>query len=441
MQRREFLQAGAAAAAAAHLLVPQCHLTGASTAPDQELQLALIGGGRQGQLLLSAAMAVGNVRVRAVCDIWPSSQSYCQYFLRQHAQEVALYEDFRAMLDRERELDAVLVATPDFVHAEQVTACLEAGRHVYCEPMMAHNLAAARTMVQAMRRTGRLLQIGYQRRSDPRYRHAFEKLIADAQLLGRPLIVQTQWAQREASMLGWPKRGLLPDDVLRRYGYDTMSQFRNWIWYPALCGGPYCRFVSHQLDVCQWFLEAAPRSVMASGGTDCYQDRPSLDTVLSLYEYPHAQGTVRVSCSLLTTTSADGARSYERLLGTEGSLQLSEDPHWTRVGRETSAPDWDRWVQQHYVVRLGPEGAAKSATTDGQAVHVTGNIEMYQLPVGQAESNCQAHLENFFAAVRGEQSLRCPADVAFPSQVAAFKALEAARSGGTLQLAPSDFDA
>lgn len=436
MRRREFLQAGAVTASS--LLVPQFRPAAAQTEAGPELRLALIGGGYQGRILLSAAMAIGGVRVRAVCDIWNYSQNYCQSFLKRNEQEVQVYEDFREMLDKERELDAVLVATPDFVHATQVNACLEAGLHVYCEPMLAHNLEAARSMVDTMRRTGKLLQVGYQRRSDPRYRHAGEKLLAEAQLPGRLTVVQTQWAQEAADLRGWPKRFLIPDDVLHRFGYEDMNQFRNWIWYPKYCGGPYCAFVSQQLDVCQWFLEVSPRTVMASGGRDYFQDRPSLDTVLSVYEYPHKLGPVRVSCAMLTTTSGDGTRQFERFLGTEGYIQMSDNPRWARIGREPNAPDWDNWINKNYLVKqeVVPAHAAKEDDLD---VQVSGEVEQYQFPMTATMSSCQTHLENFFNAVRGQEPLRCAADVAFPSQVAAFKALEAVQAGSTLPFAASDF--
>jgi len=437
MRRREFLHVGAAAAASG-LLVPSLGLAVAQEAARKPLQLALIGGGYQGRILLSAAMAIGQVQVRAVCDIWNYAQNYCRNFLRRYEQEVQVYEDFRELLDKEQDLDAVLVATPDFVHAPQVNACLEAGLHVYCEPMLAHDLATARAMVETMQRTGKLVQIGYQRRSDPRYRHAAEKLIGEAQLTGRMSVVQTQWAQEAADLRGWPKRFTISDEVLHRYGYDDMTQFRNWMWYPKYCGGPYCAFVSQQLDVCQWLLGVAPRTVLASGGRDYFQDRPSLDTVLSVYEYPHKDGPVRAACSMFTTTSGDGQRQYERFLGTEGSLQLSENPRWTRIAREPNAPEWDDWVNKDYVVKQAAV-PAHAATEEDELVQVSNEVELYQFPTTSTISNTQAHLENFFAAVRGEGSLSCPADAAFPSQVAAFKALEAVAAGATLPLAPTDF--
>jgi predicted dehydrogenase len=88
------------------------------------------------------------------------------------------YEDYREMLDKEKELDAVIIATPDFWHAPHTVDCLEAGKHVYCEKEMSNTLEGARRMVAAARETGKLLQIGHQRRSNPRYLHCYEKLLA-----------------------------------------------------------------------------------------------------------------------------------------------------------------------------------------------------------------------------------------------------------------------
>ncbi len=438
MQRRTFLQTGAWAAATS-LLVPHVHAqSSADDAPAEELPIALIGVGYQGRALLSAALNIPGVRVRAVCDVWNYAQNYGKKFLASRGQEATVYEDYREMLAKEQGLAAVLVATPDFVHAEQTNACLEAGLHVYCEPMMADNLQAAQSMVTTMRRTGRLLQIGYQRRSNARYRHARERLLLEAKLPGRLTAAQTQWAQEARDLRGWPKRFLMQPDALQRHQYEDMSQFRNWMWYPRYCGGPYCAFVSQQLDVCQWFLDGPPRSVLASGGQDYFRDRLTPDTVLAVYEYPREDGVVRVACSMYTSTSGDGMRQIERFLGSEGSLQLSENPRWTSVGRESSAPDWDTWVKKDYLVKQEVT-AVHEATSEDTDVHVSGDVEKYQLPMVTIVSNCQAHLENFVAAVRGKESLACPADVAWPSQVAAFKAMEAIQTGATVRFSEADF--
>ena len=117
------------------------------------------------------------------------------------------------MLDKEKGLDAVVIATPDFVHAEQANACLAAGLHVYCETMMADSIDAARSMIRAARKASRLLQIGYQRRSHPGYRHVVEKLLSGGELLERIVQVQTRWALGVSEAKGWPKSQALPEAV------------------------------------------------------------------------------------------------------------------------------------------------------------------------------------------------------------------------------------
>ena len=95
-----------------------------------------------------------------------------------------MYDDLEAMLETE-ELDAVIIATPPFFHRRYTELAMDAGLHVYCEKPMSNSIADARAMVSAQRRAGKLLQIGYQRRSNPRYIHAREKLVHGANLLGQ----------------------------------------------------------------------------------------------------------------------------------------------------------------------------------------------------------------------------------------------------------------
>jgi predicted dehydrogenase len=283
-----------------------------------------------------------------------------------------------------------------------------------------------------------LLQVGFQRRSHLRYRHAVDKLVREAQLPGRLHVVQTQWAQSERELHGWPRRSDIAADVLHRHGYADMTQFRNWIWFPAYCAGPFCAFATQQLDVCHWFLGTTPQSVAAVGDRGFFPDRPHLDSVFGLYRFPYQDHAVRASATMLTTTGTDGARQFERFLGNRGSVQLSENPRWTRVGREPHAADWEEWVRRNYVVRQ--EAVAAHAAADEQAdVHVSGELEPYRIPIEVTTLPCQAHLENFVAAVRGETTLNCPADVAYASHVTALKTLEAVQSNTEISLAASDY--
>src|SRR5687768_4810052 len=109
-------------------------LTPAAEPGLQEINVAIIGAGAQGQVLTEAMLRIPGLRIRAVCDIWTEyNQRRVVNTLKRFKQEPNGYEDYREMLDKEKQLDAVVIATPDFWHAQHTIDCLKAGKHVYCE--------------------------------------------------------------------------------------------------------------------------------------------------------------------------------------------------------------------------------------------------------------------------------------------------------------------
>ncbi len=439
MQRREFFQAGLAAGAGlAWAAAPV--LSAENGPPAEAINVALVGAGSQGRVLGNALAAIGGVRVAAVCDIWKYRRTSALAYFKTYGHEAREYEDYREMLAQETDLRAVVVATPDFVHAEQAAACLKAGLHVYCEGMMAPTLDAAKGLVRAGRESGRLLQIGYQRRSSPRYRHVREKLLGEAELVGQVTHAAAQWCHPVSDDFGWPKRFVIPDETLAKYGYANMHEFRNWRWFRRYTAGPMAGFASHQLDVLGWFLGADPRAVTASGGTDYYPGRDCCDNVMASFEYPTPDGMVRASYQMLTTTSGGGAgANYEMLMGTEGSIKVSENPKWTRAYHEAYGPEWNPWVGKGYLVKAAGPVAEKPEDPNEVRVRETGLVVPYDIPVALDKPAHQLHLENFFEAIRGRAQLACPAEVALRAEAAALKALEAVAARRTIDLQPGDF--
>ena len=437
MRRRDFLKYTAAGAS---LLTPgRQPARGSADDAADTINVALIGVGLQGRALLNACLNIPGVRFRAVCDIWEYAQQYGKRFLERYGQGVGAYADYRDMIDQEKELDAVLIATPDFAHAAQTNACLEAGLHVYCEPMMSNTLVGARSMVHAMQKTGRLLQIGYQRRSNPRYRYVHETLLGKAELAGKITHVNALWAHGVTEDRGWPHRFTIPEDVLKRYGYASMHEFRNWQWFSRYCLGPCGVLGSHQLDICNWFLNAMPASVFAVGGAGFYESRECLDNVTAVCEYHTSDCIVRATSQVLTTTSAGGERSFERFMGTDATIKMSENPKWMKVSREPSAPDWQPWVGKGYLTR--PKSDSTKPPTDGvTVVKETANVETFEVSVALDQPPQQPHLENFFAALRGTSQLHCPADLALQSEIVAHKTIQAAAGGQRMTFAAEDFE-
>ena len=412
----------------------------------QEISVALLGAGAQGQVLLDAMLRIPGLRFRAVCDIWTEfNQRRVVNTLKKYKFEVNGYEDYRQMLDQEKELDAVVVATPDFWHAPHTVDCLKAGKHVYCEKEMSNTLEGARSMVAAARETGKLLQIGHQRRSHPRYLHCKGKLLDEARLLGRIVTVNGQWNRAVAPDLGAPDRYAIPDARLKQYGFDSMHQFRNWRWYKGKGGGPIVDLGSHQIDIYNWFLGTHPAHVMASGGLD-YHDAKThewYDTVMAIYEYETAQGPVRAYYQTQTTNGSQGY--FETFMGDQGTLVISESEanYPGQLYRDPNAPAWDEWVRRGWVTapelqELEQEDDAEKVVLD---VRESVSPDEHKVPIVLRDPYHQPHLENFFAAVRGQGSLNCPPEVGYESAVTVLKVNEAIDAKQRLSFRPEDFRA
>jgi predicted dehydrogenase len=447
IDRREFLRSTAAIGAALYV---SGDAAGQGTAgKSDDINVALLGAGEQGKTLMDAITKKGKnsgVRFRAVCDIWKKgnlrriSRTLNAYKAYGHAGNA--YVDYKEMLDKEKDLDAVLIATPDFRHAEHTIACLEAGLHVYCEKEMSNTLEGARQMVEAAKKSGKLLQIGHQRRSNPRYIYCYEKLIKEAKLLNRITTVNGQWnrAVESEEARAVPKGTELDQATLEQYGFKSMHQFRHWRWYKGLGGGPIVDLGSHQIDIYAWFLGANPKSVMASGGTDYYDKSTHewYDTVMAVYEYETEQGTVRAFYQTLTSNSSQGY--FEQFMGDEGTLVISEAAGRGAIYRENWVPTtkWAPWVKKGYIKQpAGMKQPEKPAVVGD--VRESPTPPKYDLPITMDAPYHQPHLDNFFDAIRGKAELNCPAEVGYETAVSVLKVNDAIEAGRRLEFKPEEF--
>ena len=438
LTRREFIGTSAAAAAGAGLLLSAGKGLAAEGTAGVPLKIALIGFGAEGRVLLESLRVIKGIQLVAIVDVWKYSLDYGRKYLHKLGVEVRAYENFEALLAGEKELQAVVVATPDFWHAPITNACLKAGLHVYCEKMMSNTIEGARSMVQTMRDSGKLLQIGHQRRSNPRYIFALNRLVRGAKLCGRLTAAQAQWNRAVTADFGWPKHSDMSPEQLGKYGYRDMAQFRNWRWYKGLGGGPLSELGAHQIDIFNWWFGTPPQSVVASGGRDYYKNHDWYDNAMVIYEYPLAEGVARAFYQVQTTTSAGGGY-FEYFMGDEGSLKMSENPALTALYREARAPAWDEWVRNNYIrAKAGPAPVEEAAKVD---VRETAQLAEYDIPVVFNKKFNQPHLENFFNAIRGQGTLNCPADEAFRSEYVIHKANEAIAAGTRIAISPAETEA
>lgn len=445
LSRREFI--GTTAAAGAGLLLTSCSpdaapkTAAAKNSPLNKINIALIGCGAQGQVLLDSLTVIEGLNLVAIVDIWEYKRNENIRRLKSQGFEVKGYENYEDLLANEKDLQAVVVASPDFWHAPITNACLKAGLHVYCEKMMSNTLEGARSMVQAMRETGKLLQIGHQRRSNPRYIFALNRLLLDAKICGRLTSAHAQWNRTVTNDLAWPRKSEIAADKLAKYGFRDMHQFRNWRWFKGLGGGPLSDLGAHQIDIFNWWFGSTAKSVMASGGVDYYTTHDWYDNAMVVYEFTTAEGSTARAFYQVQTTTSSGGGYFEMFMGDEGTIKMSESPNTTKLWREDrSTKAWEELVGKNY---LRASAVAKPAgDADKVDVRETAPLLEYEIPVSFNKKIHQPHLENFFNAIRDKNvKLNCPADEAFRSEYIIHKANEAIVAQKTIPITKEEVEA
>jgi predicted dehydrogenase len=172
MNRRTFL--GTAATAAAGLAVAQAADDKKSVSPSEKITVALIGCGGMGRANLNIFSRLPEVEIAALCDVDPRQIEGAMKDLakaNRSTENVKAEKDFRRVVER-KDLDAVIVATPDHWHAYVLMAACANNKDVYCEKPLSHNIVEGRAMVNAARRNKRIVQIGTQQRSGQHFKDA-----------------------------------------------------------------------------------------------------------------------------------------------------------------------------------------------------------------------------------------------------------------------------
>jgi predicted dehydrogenase len=334
----------------------------------------------------------------------------------------------------------VIVASPDWMHAEHANACMNAGLHVYSEKEMSNSLEKAASMVHTSEATGKLLQIGHQRRSNPRYIHAIEKLIHEVGLIGQVTSCTAQWNRAKTEDIGWPKNTDIDAATLDEFGYNSMTEFRNWRWYKKYGGGPIVDLGSHQIDLYEWVWGVNAKSVIASGGIDFYTNHEWYDNVMCIYEYETPDGMARAFYETQTTT---GHRSFsEAFRGVNGTIEIAEIAALGNTAmRAAHAPEWDTYAAQG-LIRSKAKPIVKSATKNVAVdARASAPPEGWPLPVDLSKPAHQPHLENFFNAIRYGTPLNCPGHKGYETAVTVLAVNRAVASNQKIEFKESDFHA
>ncbi|MBS1853310.1 MAG: Gfo/Idh/MocA family oxidoreductase [Acidobacteria bacterium] len=405
--RRSFLQLAGGATAATmvsknvYALATQVEAAGPVAANDQ-IQLGLIGAGIQGQYDTKVALQVPGVKLVAVADCYDGRLARSKELW---GPEVFTTRDYQEVLAR-KDVDAVIVATPDHWHKQAAVDALKAGKDVYCEKPMIHVYSDGPEMIEAARATKRILQVGSQRVSSVVYAKAKELLAAGA--IGQ-LNMVTAWWDRNSSLGAWnytvpPDASPETCDWLRFLGTapkipfngEHFFQWRKWKAYGSGVAGDL--FV-HLFSGTHFITGSnGPTRAYATGGLRYWKDgRDAYDVMLGLFDY-------REGFNLnLRVNFVDGGAEGEGFIftGSEGTMEIA--------GQTVSVNRVPREKEPGYIVETFLQSTQKEIIANYRkkypVVHPEGEppvgYEKYVTPEGYSDS--YDHFKNFFAAVRSRK--------------------------------------
>lgn len=330
MRRRSFVQQSAAMVLGAVALPRDGY---AGRAP---VRVAVVGTGGRGTDLIRKLSTIESARIVAICDDY---EPHLAGGVEAAGPQAVAYRSYARML-RETAPEAVVVATPLYLHFEMCMEALEAGCDVFCEKTMCYSVRQARQIVETVRGKGAVFQVGLQRRVNAVYRQAVA--MVQAGMLGRVTAAKCQWHRNN----NWRR----PVPVQRDHSHwQALERRLNWRLYRDYSHGLMTELASHQMDVVSWILGTPPARVLGSGGIDYWRDgREVFDNVFLTYEYhvpaPDEEPyTVRATYSSIQNNAFEGAS--ELIMGTRGTLLLTQrkglfyreagmdDPGWSEDGR------------------------------------------------------------------------------------------------------------
>jgi predicted dehydrogenase len=405
VNRRNFLKAASAASAAAilgasHPVAQAAQAEAAKpVAANDHIQIALIGAGGQGMGDTRVAVSVPGVKLMAVADCYDGRLARSKEIW---GDDIFTTRDYNEILAR-KDIDAVIIGTPDHWHKQASVDAMKAGKDVYCEKPMIHLYSDGPEMIETSRATKRILQIGSQRVSSVIYIKAKELLAAGA--IGQLNMVTARW-DRNSSMGAWnytvpPDASADTCDWPRFLGTapkipfnaEHFFQWRKWKAYGSGVAGDL--FV-HLFSGTHFITGSnGPTRGMATGGLRYWKDgRDAADVMLGLFDYKEGFNLS------LRVNFVDGGEESEGFLftGSEGNMEIAGNSLTiTRVPREREpgyTVDTFPLAMQKTIIEEYHHKYPRSLSTPAEL----GSTEKFTAPQGYSDNF--DHFANFFDAVR-----------------------------------------
>lgn len=393
--RRTFLQATAAAGALSMLE------TSRGYAANDTLRVGCLGTGGRCRRLMESLRTIPGVKIVAVSDVWDVHLEAGKKLAEPNAFAT---KDYHELLAR-KDVDAVLIGSPDHWHVPMTIDACAAGKDVYVEKPLTHTIAEGQPVIDAQNKHRRIVQVGMQQRSMPHIAKARE--IVQSGGIGQVLKVHLTW-NRNTPRATTNKLGVDPKSVdWQRFLGAAPQQpfdeyrFRNWRWFWDFGGGIFTDLMVHWIDVAHWILDVEHPQTAASIGDFHHAEGiwETPDTVQTLLKYTGPKDSKFVTSSIQayfegTFSNARNASMIE-FMGTEATMYIDRGAHLVIPERRSKVK------ASEMILGEGPRGADFYAQPDGELLHLTNWVECVrtrQSPTAPAEAGVSAaaaaHLAN-----------------------------------------------
>ena len=389
---------------------------------NDRIVMGFIGLGGMGRYNLKDFLQMNDVTVAAVCDVWGlNSGRALKMTESQPSGKAREFSDFRKLLEM-KDIDAVLVATPDHWHALPTIQACEAGKDVYVEKPLAHNIYEGRRMVDVARKNNRVVQMGTQQRSGKHYAE-ISQLIRDGRIGNISRIAAWNYNNESPRGIGNPPDGDPPTGLnwdmylgaAPKVPFNPNRFVLNFRWFWDYAGGMMTDWGVHHIDTVHMAMGVkAPNAVSSSGRKYVLKDnRQTPDTLEVTYEYPHF--ILTYSNRFLNNRSAQGRVYGIEFYGTDGTLFVDRagyeiTPETRKIDEEPVPPYLKKlktdenppqsWEKERFV-GLGRTQLVQGEGSEQHIFHVRNFLDCVksrQRPVSDVEeghrSTTAAHLGN-----------------------------------------------
>lgn len=304
---------------------------------NDRIRLGVIGTGNRGQDVSNAFMKQEGLEIVALSDAY---DVYLNQLQEKVGGKARAFPDYRGMLD-DKAVDAVFIATPDHWHTQMAIDACKAGKDIYIEKPLTFTIEEGHRIINAVKESKRVMQVGLQQRSGEHYIEAKREYF-DSGKIGKITLVRTWWHGNSYHLrrpnfkdkpagLDW--RRFLGPATYREF---DAHQFYNWRAYLDFGGGQITDLFTHWIDVVHWYVnEDVPVTANAVGGVYHYNDgRTAPDTIAIQLEYPSSWAAT------FEATLAPGARGAAiEFMGTGGRLYIDRGGYvWQEMTPRRAAP-------------------------------------------------------------------------------------------------------